>query len=350
MNILYVRKQERGPIIKARLRLLRDSYTWHNREGFFCASLGTKTSVTRAGLNRIQGYSKSDFRKFDAIIFNYECNFIKEGYPIQTVSKAVKELYHNLTDIPIVLLISNPNAKLVPSEEDMDLFDLVFRREHFKDLDRYNLSSRSKEKLRTTVLSCPLIPANRLNFKRIDISRYGHVEPSTHFNNDVFFLGQETSKKLKRTEVIKFIKQSGLNFTGGIHPDVRNPQQNIPDSLYSKRLSKKKFYEKTRTSKINLALGGYGQFTYRHWECWALSSFMISSPSVNQVKLPFEAIDGKHYVTFDNKNDLVDKIRYYRDHTEEREEIVRNARNLFVEEYNFQKHGEYILNSLKQIM
>src|SRR5690625_2322308 len=85
----------------------------------------------------------------------------------------------------------------------------------------------------------------------------------------------------------------------------------------------------TRSSIVNLALEGYGQFTYRHRECWALSSFMISSPSVNEVKLPFEAVDGTHYVTFRDSDDLVEKVKYYMEHADEREEIVKNGRQLF---------------------
>lgn len=77
---------------------------------------------------------------------------------------------------------------------------------------------------------------------------------------------------------------------------------------------------------------------------------MISSPSVNDVKLPFKAIDGEHYVTFEDTSDLLDKIRYYLNHPQDREEIIRNGRELFVREYNFKKHGRYIVNSIEEII
>src|SRR5690625_4534488 len=77
---------------------------------------------------------------------------------------------------------------------------------------------------------------------------------------------------------------------------------------------------------------------------------MISSPSVNEVKLPFEAVDGTHYVTFRDSDDLVEKVKYYMEHADEREEIVKNGRQLFKEEYNFHKHGNYIVKQLKGIL
>lgn len=66
--------------------------------------------------------------------------------------------------------------------------------------------------------------------------------------------------------------------------------------------------------------------------------------------MPFEAIDGRHYVTFSDKHDLVDKIRHYAKHVDEREEIIKNGRMLFKEEYNFHKHGNYLVDSLKAII
>jgi len=350
MKILYIRKQERGPLLKRNLRKIRDSFYWHNRVGFFCASLRTQADVTRKSLKDIQSYSNHEFNSFDAVIFNYECNFRKVGDPLKTVSSAVKKLKYRLKDVPIILLLSSPNAKLVPTNKNMNLFDLVFRREHFKDLDRYDLSFENKEKLRTTVLSCPLIPANILNVNRINPADYGFKNPAKYFQNDVFFLGQETSRTQMRANIVEEILCSNINFTGGIHSDVRNPDRNISPKLLAKRISQNKFYKKTRYSKINLALEGYGQFTYRHWECWALSSFMISSPSITEVKLPFEALDGKHYVTFENKRDLIEKIRYYLKNPDKRNDIIINGRQLFEREYNFKKHGQYITTAIEEIL
>ncbi len=350
MNILYVRKQERGAFWKRKLRELRDSFYWHNRVGFFCASLRTQAKVKRVKLDTVRKLSKEQIETFDTVIFNYECNFQQEGYPIVTSSKAVRELYPKLKDVPVVLLVSSPNANLIPDDKDMDLYELVFRREHFKDLDRYNLSPRNKKKIRTTTLSCPLIPANILNYSRINPAEYGYDTTPDQYDYAVFFLGQETSKKKIRTEIVQTLKNSDTQFFGGLHQDIRSSKNAIPGNLLAPRLSRKKFYEATRSSKINLALEGYGQFTYRHWECWALSAFMISSPSVNEVQLPFEASDGKHYITFETKDDLMDKIRFYLDHKTERERIAANGRELFKSEYNFHKHGKYIRDQIEKII
>lgn len=351
MKILYVKKQERGAFWKRSLRELRDSFNWHNRVGFFCASLRTQADVKRTSLDQIRKYSKQEINKFDAVIFNYECNFRSEGRPLESSERALRELNPKLTDVPVILLLTSPDAEMVPRNEMMEMLDLVFRREHFKDLDRYKkLNAESKAKLRTTALSCPLIPANILNYNRIDPKKYGHKNVPKNYSHDVFFLGQETSRSFMRTKILEKISKTGIPFHGGLHTDVRNPERDIPSHLQFERLSKRKFYQTTRNSKINLALDGYGEFTYRHWECWALCSFILSSPSVNKVKLPFDIVDGTHLVTFENEHDLIEKIRYYLDHDQEREEIARNGRRLFEEEYNFHKHGKYIVNEIKKIL
>ncbi|MDX1641808.1 MAG: glycosyltransferase [Balneolaceae bacterium] len=350
MKILYVKKQERGAFWKRTLRELRDSFNWHNRVGFFCASLRTQADVKRVTLNRIRQYSKQEINKFDAVIFNYECNFRSEGWPLESSEKAIRELQPKLENIPVILLLTSPSAELVPSDEMMELFELVFRRELYKDLDRYQLSPANKEKLRTTALSCPLIPANILNYNSIDPKKYGYKDVSETYSHDVFFLGQETSRTFMRTKILDKLYQNHIPFYGGIHEDVRNPDREIPEHLHFPRLSKRKFYSTTRDSKINLALDGYGEFTYRHWECWALCSFILSSPSVNKVKLPFEIVDGKHLVTFEDEDDLIDKIKYYLEHEEKRERIAKNGRKLFEEEYNFHKHGAYIKKEIEKIL
>jgi spore maturation protein CgeB len=350
MKILYIRKQERGPFWKRNLRLLRDSYYWHNRVGFFCASLRTQADVTRVMLSTAEKYTTKQFNRFDAIIFNYECNFLKKGQPLDTCIEAVRSLKPKLGNVPTILLVTSDHSKLLPSNEDMELFDLVFRRERYKDLDRYDLNSVNKEKIKTTVLSCPLVPATILNYEKIKAEDYGYDEVPGAFEHDVFFLGQETSKDRKRTRILQAIRNSHISFFGGLHEDVRDLSKDIPLELRAPRMSRDEFYDTTRKSKINLALHGYGQFTYRHWECWALCSFMISNPAINEVQLPFEAVDGLHFVTFEDTDDLISKIRYYLDYPEERSAIAKNGRDLFTSEYDFHKHGKYIANEIQNVL
>lgn len=350
MKILYIRKQERGPFWKRNLRLLRDSYYWHNRVGFFCASLRTQADVTRVMLKTAESYTARQFNRFDAIIFNYECNFLKEGQPLDTCIEAVRALKSKLKNIPTILLVTSDHSKLVPDEGDMELFDLVFRRERYKDLDRYPLSSKNKEKIKTTVLSCPLVPATILNYKRIRAEDFGFEDVPESFEHDTFFLGQETSRGRKRTKILQAIRESQISFFGGLHEDIRDRSKEIPEELRASRMSRNEFYETTRKSRINLALHGYGQFTYRHWECWALCSFMISNPSINEVQLPFEALDGEHFITFEDTDDLISKIRYFLDNPGERSAIAKKGRDLFTTEYDFFKHGKYIASEIEKVL
>jgi len=348
MKLLYIRKQERGSFLKSRVKEFRDMYYLQFRVGFFLSSLKTVSSVHNISLDKLKKYNINRLKKFDAVIFNYECNFRENGHPFDTLQKGVTETKHLLSGIPIILFISSPSSKSMPGDEVLDNFELVFKREPFKDFDKYKIKEKNKDKIKPTVLSCPLVPANIFNYSSINPEKFGYETVSEVFDNDLFFLGQATSKK--RIELIRFIEESDFNFFGGLHTNIREPDINLPNTIEIPRLSKKQFYKITRSSKINLALDGYGAFTYRHWEVWALCSFMISSQSVMDLLLPFEIEDEKHLVTFRNKNDLIEKTEYYLKNPEKRSEIARNGRNLFENEYDFRKHGNFLYESIERIL
>jgi spore maturation protein CgeB len=67
-------------------------------------------------------------------------------------------------------------------------------------------------------------------------------------------------------------------------------------------------------------------------------------------ELPLPAKEGKHYVTYNDIDDLVDKVRYYSRHDEERIEIAKNGRRMFGEFYDSTKHGGYIRNQIEQVV
>lgn len=348
MKILYIKKEERGPVWKRTLKELRDLYLFHHRVGFFLASLYTISNVKRVSFNRLKSYSRSKIEEYDAIVFNYECRFRTKKHPFASLKEGLQIVENKIKNIPAILLVSSPNAKSMPEDTILDYFDLIFRREHYKDLDRYDITNNNKKKIRTTVLSCPVVPSTILNYETIDPSEYGFDEVSETYERDLFFLGQATSRR--RIEIVNKLEKSEVDFFGGLHTNLREPDKSFPDYIEATRLSQKQFYHYTRTSKINLGLSGYGPFTYRHWEIWALCSFMISTPSIRHLKLPFEALENEHFAVFENFDDLIDKIRFYKDNAAERDRMARNGRRLFEEEYNFHKHGTYIKKSLDQIL
>ena len=99
-------------------------------------------------------------------------------------------------------------------------------------------------------------------------------------------------------------------------------------------------------SSINLALEGKGEFTFRHLEILASCSFMICSSSINDLELPIPLIDGKHFVSFKNKEDLLEKINFYLKNKELREEIALNGRNILEKYYSPKKHGEILFGKI----
>lgn len=76
---------------------------------------------------------------------------------------------------------------------------------------------------------------------------------------------------------------------------------------------------------------------------------MMSSPSIRDVELPMPLEEGKHYVAFDDMDDMVEKIRYYLSHEDERLKIAAAGKRLFDEYYNPERHGQEILAALTQI-
>ena len=99
-------------------------------------------------------------------------------------------------------------------------------------------------------------------------------------------------------------------------------------------------------SSINLALEGKGEFTFRHLEILANCSFMLCENSINELELPIPLIDGKHFVSFKDKDDLIDKIDFYLKNKQLRNEIALNGRKVLENHYSPKKHGEFLISKI----
>ena len=99
-------------------------------------------------------------------------------------------------------------------------------------------------------------------------------------------------------------------------------------------------------SSINLAIEGKGEFTFRHLEILASCSFMICQSSINNLDLPLPLLEGKHFVSFDNKEDLQEKINFYLKNHQLREEIALNGRKVLEEHYSPKKHGKFLFEKI----
>lgn len=246
---------------------------------------------------------------------------------------------------PKALVCTNARPQDMPGDALCDLFDIVFKREMYKDKDRYNLSGANKNKLHTTMLSCPLVSVPRwADTARFDVSKFGYGAPSQSFDQDVFFAGAATSQH--RVDIAESLyKKQDLKSLISLQSRVQASVEGMDFS--GPRYSKKEYIYHTRRSKINLALEGIGPFTYRHLELLALNVFFLGTPKINDLELSINLEDGVHYMSYESADDLADKALYYKDRDAERSKIAQAGREAFVRDYNFAKHGAAILNGLK---
>ena len=70
---------------------------------------------------------------------------------------------------------------------------------------------------------------------------------------------------------------------------------------------------------------------------------MICEDSINQIELPLPLVEGKHFISFKNTEDLLEKINFYLINKELRNKIALNGRKILENYYSPKKHGEMIL-------
>ncbi|MDK2858729.1 MAG: hypothetical protein PWQ89_1848 [Verrucomicrobiota bacterium] len=345
MNALYIsnyrndksrNNRRMNPLRKWRNTLR--GYEISGQDGFFVASLYNCCNVTERDLAWLKKNLSTVDSNFDTLFINYKSDEKSTGIDREAL------LFLNRTSIQKILVVTNAKAADLPGDPLLDLFDIVFKREHYVDLDRYPVSSVNKAKIRNTMLGCPLIRTTTRNVHTIRPASLGFTAPSEQFSHDLFFSGKTTSPI--RLNAMERLHKEGFNVLGGLnaHKKYDDP---IPPALLSPRFSRNGYIQAVRGSKINLALEGYGEYTFRHNEILFLCSFMISTPSIRGLKLPLHLIENKHYVCFEDLDDLVDKVRYYLVNESERQTISRAGRDLFEKEYDLKKHGQYIKQAIQ---
>ena len=167
------------------------------------------------------------------------------------------------------------------------------------------------------------------NKEIIDWNNIGNAKPNYNPKYDIFFSGQETSKY--RNDLIEFLKNRKYNFFG------RAENSKIPF---------KKYLSNIYDSSINLALEGKGEFTFRHLEILASCSFMLCERSINELELPIPLVDEKHFVSFTDKEDLIEKIDFYLKNDDLRNKIALNGRKVLEDHYSPKKHGEFLISKI----
>ena len=180
------------------------------------------------------------------------------------------------------------------------------------------------------MLPCTLIDYEiSRNEEIINWNKIGKSYPNKDFKYDIFFSGKNTSKS--RLDLIESIREKNYKFYGGID-NSKIPYKEFLNTIYD--------------SSINLALGGKGEFTFRHLEILACCSFMICESSINELELPIPLKDGIHYVSFKDKKDLLEKIEFYIKNEKIRYEIALNGRRALEEYYSPKQHGNILFSKI----
>lgn len=345
MNALYISNYRQN---KSRdnkqinlLRQVRHNLFGHEvsgQDGFFVASLYTAFNVREYDLDWLAQNHGSVDSTFDVLFINYRSDAKREGVTVDELQ------FLDHIKIPKVLVVTNAEASALPGDALLDVFDLVFKREHYVDLDRYPVSSQNKKKIRNTMLGCPLVRVTTKNANKVIPADQGFKTPSTQFSHDVFFSGKTTHPI--RLSAMQRLYNEGFDLIGGLNEHQRY-EDPIPPELRATRFSHSQYIQAVRNSRINLALEGFGEYTFRHNEILFLCSFMISTPSIRGLKIPINLIENKHYVCFEDLDDLVDKVRYYLANEAERRKIAQAGRDQFEKDYDLKMHGQYIKQAVE---
>ena len=132
-------------------------------------------------------------------------------------------------------------------------------------------------------------------------------------------------------EITEFLQSKNYNFFGNSE-NIKIPYDQYLSVMYN--------------SSINLALEGNGEFTFRHLEILACCSFMICQSSINELDLPLPLLDGKHFVSFKNREDLIEKINFYLENNDLRNEIALNGRKVLEQHYSPKNHGKFLMSKI----
>ena len=290
-----------------------------NTSGYIDAAIYSNAYVLELPYNYCIFFSKILNLFFDSIFINWK--FTNYRNDKEDLEKKLLKL-SKIFNIKKVIVDGTDKSINIIKEDILDGFDYVIKREKNKQT--------SNKKYLTTMLPCTMVNYKISKKKEnIDWNIVGNSEPNSNPRYDIFFSGKKTSKY--RKELIEFLHIKEFNFFGRAE-DTKIPFDNYLSAIYD--------------SSINLALEGIGEFTFRHLEILASCSFMLCQNSINELELPLPLVDGKHFVTFESKEDLVEKISFYLKNNSLRNEIALNGRKALEEYYSPKKHGEFLFSKI----
>ena len=290
-----------------------------NTSGYIDAAIYSNSYVIELPYNYCLLFSKILNLFFDGIFVNWK--FTNYRNDKEDLEKKLLKL-SKIFKIKKVIVDGTDKSINIINDDILDGFDYVIKREKNKQI--------SNKKYLTTILPCTIVDYKVSKKKEnIDWNIIGNSKPNNDPKYDIFFSGKKTSKY--RKELVEFLYSKEFNFFGRTE-DIKIPFDRYLSSIYD--------------SSINLALEGKGEFTFRHLEILASCSFMLCQNSINELELPFPLVDGKHFGTFESKEDLIEKISFYLKNNSLRNEIALNGRKVLEEHYSPKKHGEFLFNKI----
>jgi len=151
-------------------------------------------------------------------------------------------------------------------------------------------------------------------------------DKNTERDIDVCFWGSIPVNS-RREEYIDFLRDNGINVCTRLH-----------------RVSVEKYAEILNRSRISLSLGcdGDGRLRKRAFEIMACKSLLLENGTSGTKRL-FDV--DKDFLTFRNKQELLEKVKYYFQHEEERKLIAQSGYDKVTNVYNARNMwGDVLIN------
>ena len=185
----------------------------------------------------------------------------------------------------------------------------------------------------------------QLNFHRFDISAqknnvlslYTPFCPSSfkpkEKDLDVVFLGQANSYRESRRQYINHLINNEID----IHISIEDRDSQVSYEQYQDKLSRAKIGLNFSFSVDKHQLKG------RVFETMLSGAMLLESKNA---QTPTLFKEGEEYICFSSKEDLVDKIKYYLKHENERIEISMAGRDRVVKDYNDTNYWDTIFMNI----
>ena len=164
---------------------------------------------------------------------------------------------------------------------------------------------------------------NITTLKKYDVGFVGHMQQDKPNHN-----GMSRVRALDR-----LFKEFPNFYYGSRHPQF--PSKNLFEDA-AKRFSESKI-------AFNISIGD--DINMRLFETMGTGSFLLTNELPTLGKL-FE--DGKHLVTYNSYDDMVEKAKYYIEHDEEREKIAEAGYNEVINKHTYQHRIDKIMETINE--